>query len=703
MTGKITIQKTKKSFVAGIEGTKLQLTEFRVEESDAGKECEYEAEKGRLATLHIAGENRSKVKIPPPAQQHGKNAAYGQAPRGGGFRPQTGYVGGGGNTGQKSHQTEATAPYNFIPLNDKVIAPPEPFPGFDKFTEGRHTGHIDLEIVTKTPLFIRGMTQDPKTKTSEFFAAGGVPAIPGSSLRGMVRQFFEIATWGKFIGFSNSRYYFRAFAEVGYATVLNDVYKERTNDTQAGYLVYHDQYRTYSLRPAKEEHSATFVPVKDTSKKDCIEKRGNNYLIYSGFMQKKGNNWLINPPDPGAELIPLAEEDIHEYRSDSARKAKINLLKELQDSRKYPGGVPCFYSSYTDETGQKRHAFGHTRFFRVPYTNAVGARVPKGLQGDAPDIAETVFGKLGSWAGRVSFEDAPLVSDLKVAFHPETVLKVLSTPRPTTVQHYLEQPHSSKLTHWDTDDGKISGYKSYWHKDGATDHSLWEEAKARLSKGELSAFFTKSGMDFERFASYFDNDQKNWEVIYLAGPFRTLPEGEFKETMKRYLLSGDKVQNPLVRPVNEGSRFTGRIRFDNLSEIELGALLFVLNLPAGCGHKLGMGKPLGMGSVEITPKLVLSHRNERYASLFDESGWNLAEHPAATEEYVKTFEAFMASSGALPKNCDGLWNAPRMKMFRTMLSFPKGKGATWNEKREYMPLAGFKKRPLLPTPTEMAT
>ena len=59
----------------------------------------------------------------------------------------------------------------------------------------------------------------------------------------------------------------------------------------------------------------------------------------------------------------------------------------------------------------------------------------------------------------------------------------------------------------------------------------------------------------------------------------------------------DDSQYAIIRPVRAGVVFTGRARFENLTGIELGVLLAALSLPEGCMHKLGMAKPLGLGSV----------------------------------------------------------------------------------------------------------
>lgn len=54
-----------------------------------------------------------------------------------------------------------------------------------------------------------------------------------------------------------------------------------------------------------------------------------------------------------------------------------------------------------------------------------------------------------------------------------------------------------------------------------------------------------------------------------------------------------------VEAIPQGETLNGSLRFFNLSESELGQLLYSLILEDGLAHKLGYGKPLGLGSVRI--------------------------------------------------------------------------------------------------------
>ncbi len=73
-------------------------------------------------------------------------------------------------------------------------------------------------------------------------------------------------------------------------------------------------------------------------------------------------------------------------------------------------------------------------------------------------------------------------------------------------------------------------------------------------------------------------------------------------------------QKAKVAPLN-GGRFWFHIDFDNLSDLELQLLCYALQPSNAYHHKLGMGKPLGLGKIKIVPVgLFLINRKERYTA-----------------------------------------------------------------------------------------
>ena len=98
--------------------------------------------------------------------------------------------------------TRLTAPYNFVPLNCVVFTPD----WADKISmdlplTGAISGHFDLVLIAVSPLMIGAGQSKPegedKATLKSGFRLDCRPAIPGTSLKGMVRNVLEIASFGK--------------------------------------------------------------------------------------------------------------------------------------------------------------------------------------------------------------------------------------------------------------------------------------------------------------------------------------------------------------------------------------------------------------------------------------------------------------------------------------------------------------------------
>ena len=73
--------------------------------------------------------------------------------------------------------------------------------------------------------------------------------------------------------------------------------------------------------------------------------------------------------------------------------------------------------------------------------------------------------------------------------------------------------------------------------------------------------------------------------------------------------------NQHIKPIDQGSQFTFSVQFTNLKDVELQILLYAIDLEKNMRHKLGYGKPTGLGSVrfDIT-KLTLIDYTTRYTT-----------------------------------------------------------------------------------------
>ena len=637
----------------------------------------------------------------------------------------------------------ACAPYNFIPLPEKVITvDPEKLPYHDRYYPLLNSGYIDCLLITESPLYTRcALTPDffrqwgetsfdklPEEKRKEkaqFFHIDNAyqPVIPGSSLRGMVRSLIEIVSYGKVQWVADEPFItFRAVA-ASQDDPLAEPYRKLIGkfgrNVKAGYLK--KRAKGWFIQPAKQPssfkwpernsflsikeeripkgvipglirfndpryipqyHSVTF-DIKVTQgrvKATRIGDEGAGYpyrgmLICTGNMRETGggeasrrkNHFIILEPEEEASELFIPETVVNNYRRSLTEFQKKEPFDENYGCLN--NGAPVFYITAADGTVLW---LGHCPNFRVPAIYGEKdqvanpwAFVPEPLRSSPePDLAEAIFGftadkdrihHKNGYAGRVFFTDAKMVSAEDGVFYSDEPItpKVLASPKPTCFQHYLVQDRAkghdpdnkAKLAYYGTptpSETVIRGHKLYWHK----------------GKVDLSEIV---------------ND-------------RDVSESQLT----------------LIRPVKPGVTFRFRVYFENLNRVELGALLWALNLPENCRHKLGMGKPLGLGTVKIKPSLFMTDRKERYSRLFDENNeWHEASKKLDDfRNYIQEFENFI-----LEQVCEGsdrvekLSDLARINMLLKMLQWPGPPKAS----TRYMEIKGskeneYRERPVLPDP-----
>ena len=558
-------------------------------------------------------------------------------PRGGGRGGQGhsgGYNNSYGNSGARSNgnskypSTPASASYNFVRLPSHVI-PAEFYDGnFEGVTKdvmdayrdhvtqtGTHTGYIDLTITTETPLFIGGPSKQEDTTPLEFYGGQNNPTIPGSSLKGMVKEIFKIVTASSFrpyqrgtgLGDFEDRYlYFRDIASA--IKPLKEYYASRmmnpiknsaglsTPKATPGFIIQTVNNEYYAVPSvAKKIYYEAEKALLSKQRTPSIDWTHTYVNIHVGAMSSKRTFMRITKPCNFDKRIPIHQSCIDSYADDKNR-GTLDLLdkkigksgeaaKEYTHSADVKFVVPCYF---TEKDGTVEH-FGHGRYYRIAYDLKISDHLPNSLKrhNNGVDLCDSVFGYGDNWAGRVSFSDAHVQGTLKMC--PSDYPHPLMGPNPTSFQLYLEQNVDDHNTynHWGHEHASLRGYKMYWHQP--------------LAKA------------------------KDWT--------RTAEEKEIKGTRK-------------IRPVDRGVTFTSRNHFERLSDVELGALLMSLNLDQYSGgqrrtyYKLGMGKSIGFGSVKLDTDVTIFDNNSRYAVLFTDGAWNTGKSTTDSKHYVQAFTTY---------------------------------------------------------------
>lgn len=245
--------------------------------------------------------------------------------------------------------------------------------------------------------------------------------------------------------------------------------------------------------------------------------------------------------------------------------------------------------------------------------------------------AERVFGWVnpegkGAYKGQLRVSRLELDNPPPPNNGPERTLAPLSSPRPEYVRFYgAEDLDGRPFPRWD----KAKGYTKTAGDAGRND------------------YFTHP----DKPEGYFGAD------VTPGKPFKHDSGTYYPE----YLVNDNEKsdQNMTVRgEVPAGTRFSACVQFHNLSDEELGALLWLLTLEEGAYYSLGSGKPFGFGSIRISLASLNAWRGQalkaRYASLLDPDKTKLAEDDQIGFECAESAQSNALIEGLKQKFEDAL-------------------------------------------------
>lgn len=521
-------------------------------------------------------------------------------------------------------------PYTFVPF----IEPGEAFrgepAGHEALTAGRYIGEVTVRLTAKAPILLRGITRET---ADSFPRRDGVPCIPGSSLAGVVRSLHELIAGGCLRVFdheftpgyrdiASSRdgsWRLVRVAEVDesgrptaltvcdeavwvparvLATVLGgahtvvtgarvDVTGSETKEfgKNRGQTVVR---REATRGPGAPDPQVTpgdgsVILVTDSGARHPT--RDNGHLKYKSFYCATGrltgrtatvterawHDFKISIADTDdmrraradRTLLPNAPvTKLVEHRYDAHGPKPVGHRHEARP-KLFPGQVLW---ARLDRAGTTATELALSAIWRHPGDHPAGKRVPAALLPcrEADDLCPTcrIFGSadvLGgdmearqrSYRGHVRFSDA--LADGEVTTRSFN-LPPLGSPRPGAGQFYLTSPQSKAVP----------------------SRPLREWGSPAADKADRPRRL---------------NGRKQYWLTGRAGerPFFRV-DGEFTGTMAS---KGEAVQT--------GASFTFTVRFDGLTEAEIGGLLAALNprkvLGRGnFGIAVGGGQPLGFGA-----------------------------------------------------------------------------------------------------------
>lgn len=508
-------------------------------------------------------------------------------------------------------------PYNFFPMtsgNSRVNAD-----STDSTNEKLLSGVIQYSVKTKTPVFIpntsnplifsKNPEEDEKNdlrevhKTYDFFSYNNLkgkkhgertyykPVIPGSEIRGMFRSNFEILTNSCMSALDSDMQLSKRTME----SYLPGLLFRNTEGESVVYDLYKaDSYKAINVPVPwmvtekdkvnfTEGEKVKFTKVKSTTPLACkVEKYNNNtnrngtdegYIIKGekspGGKTKKCycHVFVLNEEKPLKTnvKISLLENVLEAYASNKLNSKNEPYKQYSKQFKEFKAGsgnkfFPVYYSIIKDSNVEK--------LFMSPAckTREIYDNTLKSLAGDfAPcngkkGYCETcnLFGTVvdnDSKSSKIRFSD--LVAENKEKnkdYYVEQpiTLPELSSPKLNNMEFYLSRPQNAYFWTYDyyidkngrlhIANGKLAGRKFYWHQ----------------------------------------NIDNNYNPREKRGK-----------------------RNITIRPLRSGVTFEGKLFFERITQTTLNKLIFLIN--AGeeetnidkkkYGYKIGMAKPLGLGSI----------------------------------------------------------------------------------------------------------
>ena len=509
-------------------------------------------------------------------------------------------------------------PYHFLPFAElQPAAEDTSRHSHDRWHTGCRSGHLTVTLETVTPLYIGGelrlsdIRNQPNQSNPFTYGKDDWRAIPGTSLRGMLSSLLEPMSGSAMRVIDADRTLsVRMPAEAGRGLPKHGVVY-MAGDDEGRYLAVTDDDDKYKGWGIHEDAEAMLHALADErwqakgEKLNLTPPHGADApKLYVATKDRRDRQGQFDPTKKGqVDLLPAIDFDgVDESRLD-LRNPDANQWGTR--ARLTPGQKVWYRLDNNNEhvaeiawSGLFRKSHwvkgvadpGPLTVKRLMMVSGEGHRLPLGLRGDNQQLhaAEWLLGvveqrpKSGvSTEGTATAFASKLSVGMALAKQrpmtgPTVTLKELSSPKPPSPSLYL-RPHSGKQT----------------------------------PTSKMALIDNPTGFLFQGTKAYLHALRKDNNTVHLSslGYAADVKEPPWQSQRRAHEISNRQIT---VTPIKAGESFTFTIRFTNLSTDELAMLCAALQPSDAFRHKLGMGRPIGLGSVKLTiDRLQVIDRNKR--------------------------------------------------------------------------------------------
>ncbi len=354
-------------------------------------------------------------------------------------------------------------PYNFVPFAPRVLEPTWANQvSHDRPFQDGYRGEIEVVFTNLTKICAAGKQQESTTDApgkAEFFRIGpnpGIPALPNTALKGMLRSIMKVIAFGK-----QDQVEDRKFAVRDITNSRNFYFQHlQSQHTKAGFLRFDQEKGTWQIVPCQKisrVHQEDIINalaskgkdmkslqhewndnnkgkaisseirykimggVKEVAIKDLFERKTDkrmavgidrfqkdtgHYLVVTGqpgktydFSKPREKNikikqweFIFSGPDE-SKTLTLSKNTVKDFLFVHNKSSEWAFLKsKLSDTEFLPQGIPVFYRT----NGSDVEHMGLASMYRLSYKystqDIIKRQDPRHLDAQVQDLASLLFG-----------------------------------------------------------------------------------------------------------------------------------------------------------------------------------------------------------------------------------------------------------------------------------------------------------------------
>lgn len=518
------------------------------------------------------------------------------------------------------------APYNFVPLYPSVFFPlwAEQVSQDIPFSDSE-SGEIIVQLEAETPVYVRNGVKDsdlPGYKEFshyEYLDEKGLLQkkyfIPGTTIKGMIRNVLEIMSFGKMGRINDTRYAFRDLNSCQY-----DLKSDQKN-IHCGWLVRNEKGK-YTIQDGGEP---VWIQHDEIDKKFNLDKKGFVEAFKDGgFATDSRNARMLRPECKTAEYkyneLLAGKELFISYK-----KKKIDNKQYYTEGKEKGILVVTGQPMVRKYNSRKGKWEGKFREFVFPVYNS---KIVRKVISDklweeflfqyADHDSQKISKDWKFWKNKL-LKNKPVPIFFRVKEKDNSEIKdfgltfLYKLPFNNTVKDLLEPEHKredydlGEVMFGTISSGKIlKGRVQFGHAEVCGIPVVLDEVSGILGTPRASyypIYLEQKGED----GLLVPAEKEKYKGRYLTYMDQARLAGWKRYAMRRIVRLPAERSNMGVRfkPLAGGTKFEFKIRFHNLRMFEIGALLSAITFhnTDHTWHNLGMAKPYGYGRVKLTPNV----------------------------------------------------------------------------------------------------